>query len=404
MFEVPYSIFRDSVHSYRAEVVDMVGQTLRETITIRFEERDTLPPEILLLFPSEPNQKVKSSEVKILGIASDDKGVQMVFVNSEPCTMSEPPLEELQGKSIPGIPMQFERTVSLQPGANTFEIIALDLSSNISTKSFTVIGPAPMSANAVPEVILPKTWAVVVGISDFRNENLKLQYAARDARLFYDFLKSKQGGELPEDRIELLMNGDATRANILRQIEDKMDKAGPDDRVIVYIASHGMPAPRGNDVYILGADSDPENLVGTAVSWNDIDREIALSAAKNVFLITDACHSGAAAEEGLRSGAEMATNGMMERIAESKKGIIYFSATTADEFSREGEKWGGHGVFTKFLVEGLKGAADRNKDGKITIAEIDDYVRSNVIDETQGKQRPTLKGEYTDDIIMSVVK
>ncbi|HLX12730.1 MAG TPA: caspase family protein, partial [Bacteroidota bacterium] len=332
------------------------------------------------------------------GIATDNKGIQMVFINSNPCVLSEPTPEELRGRQLENESMKFEQTVSLGTGLNTFEIVALDVSGRISTTILRING-GPKSTTT-----LPKTWAVVVGVSEFKDPTLNLHYAANDARLFYDFLRGVKGGELPENQIELLMNADATRANILRKVEEKTDKAGSDDRVILYFATHGAPAPKGNEAYLFSTDTDPGNLVGTGVAWNDIDKQLALSAAKDVIILTDACHEAAGNAIALRSAQGLETHNLLEKIAMTKKGIVYFSASTANEFSREGEKWGGHGVFTKYLVAGLDGAADRNRDGIVTITELEDYVRANVLDETNGLQRPGIKGDYIDGLIMSITR
>jgi len=56
----------------------------------------------------------------------------------------------------------------------------------------------------------------------------------------------------------------------------------------------------------------------------------------------------------------------------------------------------GHGIFTYYLVEGLKGAADLNKDGIVTVQELYEYLEQQVAKKSRsvgGNQHPVMKGE-----------
>jgi hypothetical protein len=65
------------------------------------------------------------------------------------------------------------------------------------------------------------------------------------------------------------------------------------------------------------------------------------------------------------------------------------TASDVGESSKENLQWGGgHGVFTYYLLEGLKGAADANHDHQITVGELFDYVSRQVSKQTDGSQHP----------------
>ncbi len=64
----------------------------------------------------------------------------------------------------------------------------------------------------------------------------------------------------------------------------------------------------------------------------------------------------------------------------------------AEGFSLEDTRWGGHGVFTHFLLEGLKGAGDADGNGIVTFAELFEYVDENVREATNGRQNPQMSG------------
>jgi uncharacterized caspase-like protein len=72
------------------------------------------------------------------------------------------------------------------------------------------------------------------------------------------------------------------------------------------------------------------------------------------------------------------------------------TAADTDEFSLEDARWGGHGVFTHYLLEGLRGAADgaggSSPDGIVTFAELYAHVNTHVREATGGRQNPQRSG------------
>ena len=68
----------------------------------------------------------------------------------------------------------------------------------------------------------------------------------------------------------------------------------------------------------------------------------------------------------------------------------------------------GHGIFTYYLVEGLKGAADANHDGIVSLIELYAYVKDQVTKRSRlagGKQEPMMRsGELQGDLPLAKVK
>src|SRR5262249_40169962 len=114
-----------------------------------------------------------------------------------------------------------------------------------------------------------------------------------------------------------------------------------------------------------------------------------------VVVLLDSCFSGAA---GGRSPLDPKASGVrapisdkfLDRMAHVGKGRVVLTASGPDEPAQESSDVG-HGVFTYFLLEGLHGAADFNKDGDIDVQEIYRYVSGKVGPATDGKQNPKLK-------------
>jgi hypothetical protein len=259
-------------------------------------------------------------------------------------------------------------------------------------------------------VTIPKTYAIVIGVSEYQNPKMNLKYADDDAVLFYDFLKSPNGGSVPEKQITLLIDAKATRANIIKALNQQLKNALPEDQVYLYLACHGMPGATGNDLYFLTHDTDNENLEGTAVSQQDIQKVFSNCSAKKKIWISDACHSGGVGLDAvsMRGEEEVSRANMVSRlltnVASYDVNLILLSASSAGQTSRESENWGGgHGVFTYYLVKGLRGDADENKNGLVDIRETFEYVRENVANDTEKKQFPELKGQYKDRFPLSVI-
>ena len=252
---------------------------------------------------------------------------------------------------------------------------------------------------------LPKVWAVIVGISDYKEPGINdLKYARQDAEVFYKFLKSSQGGGIADERVRLLTDKNATRINIIKALDEVFNQAEPEDMVIFYTACHGQADPRTRKVYFICHDTEVDALNATAVSQREVEEIFETTKAGKRIWLADACHSGGAGLQ-IRANEAALTQKLLDEIANSGDGIAILSSSSNNEFSYEDVKWGGgHGVFTYYLTEGMKGKADEDGDGKVSIREIEEYVKNNVKKDTKGQQHPELKGRYDNKMPVSIVK
>jgi len=238
-------------------------------------------------------------------------------------------------------------------------------------------------------------WAVVVGISEYANPAIPpLKYADADARALADFLSTPEGGGFENDHMKVLLDKDATIANIQNALSNFLAQAIDIDLVVIYFAGHGAPEPaRPTNLYLLAHDSDPNILRTTAFPmWQIQDVLARYIAAKRIVVFSDACHSGGiSADFGTRGMAvtkKNLINQYLTDLSRSKEGVVVFTASAAGEVSQE-EPALGHGVFTYYLLDGMKGAADFNNDYTITVNELMQYVEEQVKRKTQGAQNPT---------------
>ncbi|MEP0924379.1 GUN4 domain-containing protein [Leptolyngbya sp. ST-U4] len=254
-------------------------------------------------------------------------------------------------------------------------------------------------------------WAVIVGISKYQYSNLNLKYADRDAEDLYQLLLTPNGGSFQADHICKLTNEQATTGNINRALRSFLKKPAREDLVLIYFACHGSPDPdRPNNIYFLTHDTDRNDIAGTALPMEDIDRALkSILHSEKVIILADTCHSAGVSGGigGRRSVVDdsQLMNRFLQEISRSKGGVALLTSAEANEVSFEDTEWGGgHGVFTHYLLEGMRGAADRDGNGIVTIGELFEYVRDSVKQATGDKQHPLMgPNAYDRNMPISII-
>ncbi|MEP0924366.1 caspase family protein [Leptolyngbya sp. ST-U4] len=238
-------------------------------------------------------------------------------------------------------------------------------------------------------------WAIVVGVSKYKHDHLNLKYADRDAEALYELLLTPSGGGFEKDHIVKLVNEEATTANITRALRSFLKKPAKEDIVLIYFACHGAPdIDRPGIVYLLTHDVDPRDISGTALPMREIDLSLKENLlAERVIILADTCHSAAIGGGiGTRDVGDNSAvvNSYLQEVSKTRGGLALLTSAEANEVSFEDAKWGGgHGVFTHYLLEGMRGAADCSpKNGVVTVGELFEYVRENVQRATDNKQHP----------------
>ncbi|HEX3877010.1 MAG TPA: tetratricopeptide repeat protein [Bryobacteraceae bacterium] len=229
---------------------------------------------------------------------------------------------------------------------------------------------------------IPRSWAVIVGISHYKNleAKLQLQYPERDAHSIYTVAISPEGGNFKQENVHVLEGPKATLANIRHEIDEWLPANAKDgDRVLIYFAGHGfMYQGKG---YLAPYDFDMNNVKGSGYPMEELSNIIGSKIhATYKILLTDACHSGAISPDDTEN-----LNNTLEKLNPS---LFSMTASRARESSYESPELE-HGVFTYYVVQGMGGAADVSHDGVVTADELSEYVHEEVRQMTGGKQNPT---------------
>ncbi|MFN7934861.1 MAG: caspase family protein [Bryobacteraceae bacterium] len=242
-----------------------------------------------------------------------------------------------------------------------------------------------------------KRWALVVGISSYRNlpPQSQLRYAHRDAEDFARFLRASQGGALGPTQVRLLTEKDATLGAVRSALQEWLPAvAGPRDVVYIYFAGHGVIGER-NEPYFVAHDSDPQNLHATGLAFRELNETIGKRLrAQAVVLMADACHAGGIGWADASDSLPLA-GPALESLAAGDRMFLKILASRGTERSFEDARWGGgHGVFTYSLLRALQGEADREKDGFVRASELVEFVGKEVAEQTGSRQNPRVAGNF----------
>lgn len=259
--------------------------------------------------------------------------------------------------------------------------------------------PVPLQSNAQNPVVKSepfqptlKIWAVVIGVATY-NHMPVLRYTDDDAYRIYAFLKSPEGGALDDEQIRILIDEEATKKNIMDTMTDIFEKASKNDLILLYFSGHGL---KGS---FLPYDFDGYN---NKLLHEEINIILDRSDAKYKLAIADACHSGSLLAMRSTKLPNMLSN-FYENLAKSKPGTALIMSSKSDETSLESSGLR-QGVFSHFLIRGLKGEADEDNNKIVSIQELYKFVFEKVRTYTGNQQSPVIQGDYDRNMPVSVRK
>jgi hypothetical protein len=221
-----------------------------------------------------------------------------------------------------------------------------------------------------------------IGVSQYADEKLRLDYAAKDAKDIEQVFKETSTGLFsgPADS-QVLTDGRATRDAILGQLVELRKSMKRDDFAVLFFSGHGFTDDSGS-FYLAPHDVKRENLVGTGLAWSQV-RDVLSKIKGKVLVLLDTCHAGAI-EGGRRRNAE---DELAREVHLAQFGVAVMCSSQDSQPSEEDLKRK-QGVFTLAVLEGLRGKADGNNDGIVFLPELDAYVMNRVKELTSNRQHP----------------
>ena len=232
-------------------------------------------------------------------------------------------------------------------------------------------------ARALPE----HTWVVAIGHDQGAPHEVGLLFAEQDARAFADVLR--QHGGVSSRRTMLLLGDDA--ASVRRALQDvnasirAQAGAGHPTALVVFYSGH--------------ADATALHLGGTELPLEELKTLVTGSPAGVRLLVLDACRSGAVTRVKGVNATESFDISLRNNIA--TEGLAILTSSAAGESSQESDELRGS-FFTHHLMNALRGAADHDDDGKVTLTEAYGYAYTQTLrssGQTVALQHPTYSWE-----------
>jgi len=270
-----------------------------------------------------------------------------------------------------------EFRVTLVDGKNQFRAVAFD-------KSLTASDPHEISVYLRAPSKQASLHLLLVGINDYKNPALNLNYALSDAKGIKEFFSTKGNKLFKKIAISELYDDQASRESI-RSNFGNLELTDPQDVVIIYLAGHGVTIK--NKWYFIPYEvTHPEldrQVEAKGISSDDIARYVRAIGARKVLLIMDSCKSGSAllafrGAEGRRALMQLARS----------TGVYIIASSNQNQYAAEVKDLG-HGIFTYVLLNGLEGEASKGENSSITVKRLLAYVEEKLPGMSQKyKQEP----------------
>jgi hypothetical protein len=292
------------------------------------------------------------------------------------------------------------KRVARAGSASSFKIMATDVYGNTDTKSITVsraivdskVTYAALNPGQVKQQSTRDAVAIIIGIADYKSLP-KADFANDDARAFYDYAIRALG--IKPENIKLLVDSDAEEVEILRTFRNWLpSKVRSTTDVYVFYSGHGLPTADGQGLYLIPPRAARDLIDDTAIPFSKINAALQSAKPKSVTMILDACYSGQA-----RSGETLVASARPVRLKTENRlfpeDFTVITASQNDQISSSNPDLQ-HGIFSYYLMKGMEGDADANRDGKITLGEMQAYLVENVGRQAgmmNRKQEPQLVGD-----------
>ncbi len=248
-------------------------------------------------------------------------------------------------------------------------------------------------------------WAVLVGVDDYAYVK-HLQFCVADMRS----LKTELLHAGFDERQVILLDDEAKekkllpfRSNIEKQIELVCANAEKGDFVLIAFSGHGVLL--GKTSFLCPSDARVDDAK-TLISLDWVYQQLQRSHADLRLVLVDACRNVPVEMSEKRSFTEAErkdnTRAFVEQAERLPEGVALLNSCSEGEFATE-DKEIGHGVFMHFLLEGLRGKADKDGDKSVTLDELIRFTSKETKLYVGAKfgtsQRPKLKSDLTGEAL-----
>ncbi len=293
------------------------------------------------------------------------------------------------------------RPIAAAPVSNSSSPKGTIVKKPTKTRAASPTKPAVKPAVKAPQAYVPqpeakplistntRTWALLVGVSKYQNPRISsLKYPAADVTAMSESLVSPEIGGVPSKQVRLLVDEQATSANILGAVDDFLKpNVKPGDQVIIFLAGHGIAKGVGPDArgYFLATDTSgvlTPALEASAVNLKSFSAKLGTLPAAQFVLFVDACREDPTPGRGLKPNplSDIMSRGLniVGQDAQKPPDVLTFFACTIGQRAYEDPELK-HGVFTYWILDGLKrGPVAAAPDGRVDMGVLSGYVSQKV--------------------------
>lgn len=372
-------------------------QYFKTTKSIQVNQvQDKSKPSIKLNSPELIQNIYRTAEanVTIRGKATDPEGIFTVNISGKNANL------KADGS--------FMARVKLKIGRNKIRINTTDINDNISNKEFFVIREEFIEDNEFSDVDFPfetgninkNGIAIVFGIEEYQYSP-SVSFAYNDADIFREYLITTFG--FKRENIYYRTNNRATKGEFEKVFSNNgwlANNSNKKSDVFIFYAGHGAPDLKSNGTYLIPSDIDP-NYATTGYSLEDLYKNLGSIKAKSITVVLDACFSGGTRENQSLLADARPVFIEIKSVNVSQNTIVFSAASGSEISSAYNQKK--HGIFTYYFLKGLNGNADKNKDKKITVSEMQNYLNKNVSTQARKmgrEQNPQLLGTDKNRVLL----
>lgn len=216
-------------------------------------------------------------------------------------------------------------------------------------------------------------YVVSVGIADYQTIS-DLTLPEKDAKAIAELYKTQT------KNVILITGKYATKTRVLKSLKDQFSRAKEQDMIVFAFSGHGYPG--GVCPYDMSAKNE------SGVSYREIRSILKQSRAKRKIVFADACFSG-----GIRN------NTSHSHQSHQDSEVLLFLSSRGGETSIE-NPFMINGFFTTYLLRGLRGGADADRNRKITAKELFLFLSQGVKERSKNQQHPVMWGRFDDDEVL----
>ncbi|MBK9285752.1 MAG: caspase family protein [Sphingobacteriaceae bacterium] len=315
-------------------------------------------PQIILLSPTVEGEEITVTEesLKVSGYSKATANIKKVTINGD-----------LQTSDDLG---NFSTHVKLKEGMNRITIEMVDMNDEVGKKTFNVLhvvndvasnnektnkvtyrGSDPFKgtnvANVAKELKTGKYYALFVGIDKYTGTWTPLKNAVNDAKALENLCKT----QYRFDVIRNLYDGQATRENIIKEMEWLVANVKSNDNVLIYYSGHGEFKKELNKGYWVPSDAKSAST-SQFISNSEIQTFLSGIPSKHTLLVSDACFSGDIFRGTVASVPFENSDKYYIKTYENKSRQAISSGGI--EPVMDGGK-DGHSVFAYYMLQALKG-------------------------------------------------